>query len=79
MVYGVRDRGSQGQEWHIGHMTSCERSQEHLDRANWQVLPELEAQKVQVVAVGIGSLEGAREFSRELGFPLEKLYVVSLS
>ena len=39
--------------------------------------PELDQAKAQVVCVGIGTVDGAKEFSKLVGFPLDKLYAVS--
>jgi len=37
-------------------------------------IPELDANGVTLVAVGIGSVEAAKEFSRRTNFPLDRLY-----
>ncbi|GAB5363674.1 hypothetical protein AAMO2058_000904200 [Amorphochlora amoebiformis] len=38
-------------------------------------LSQLEAAGVEVIGIGIGSVEGAKEFSRLTGFPADKLWV----
>lgn len=54
---------------HFADLSSWEYAQKLVQR-----LPDIEAQGARVIAVGLGSAANAREFSRVLNFPLDKLY-----
>ncbi|CAM9867071.1 unnamed protein product, partial [Heterosigma akashiwo] len=55
---------------HLGDISSFEFAQTLL-----YYLPDFEDEKVEVFAVGIGTIEGGREFSEATGFPLDRLFL----
>jgi len=55
---------------HFGALNAWEYAQRLLHN-----FPIFELNNVQIVVIGIGTIEGAREFAREIGFPYDKLFV----